>query len=171
MSKAKLIKRLEWYYPTERFHAFGTFPFIVVCLLFYNSVQDILFLIYGLLACIFILYQGQHYWKLKLYRLTNKVFGQQKNLNFFRRSKKINLYLIILMPLVFLVQLYLSDWTIKPENLLLWAILANVFAILEHINYYFIQLSIDNAADVNYVRTHKRLKKASLAKDLRDNEI
>jgi hypothetical protein len=85
MSKKELIKRLNWYYPMERMHAFITFPLITVYLIYTNSLSDILFLLYGLIICIFILFQGQHYWKLKLNRFTGKSFDQKKNLTFFRK--------------------------------------------------------------------------------------
>ena len=52
-----------------------------------------------------------------------------------------------------------------------WAIIANIFGILEHINYYNRQLMIDNASDLNYVIRNRKLKIASLAKDLSENEI
>lgn len=171
MNKKELIKRLNWYYPMERMHAFITFPCIAIYLLFTNSLLDILFLLYGLVLCILILFQGQHYWKLKLNRLTGKTFDLSKNLLFFRKSKKINLLMIGLIPFILITQLYLTKWTLKTENLMLWAIIANVFGILEHINYYNRQLMIDNKSDLNYLMRYKKLKIASLAKDLSENEI
>jgi hypothetical protein len=171
MSKKELIKRLSWYYPMEKMHAFVTFPSIQIYLLFTNSIHNIIFLLYGLSLCIFILFQGQQYWKLKLYKLSGKSFDQGKNLMFFRRSKKINIFMIGLIPLVFIIQLYLNNWTLKTENLMLWASIANVFGILEHINYYNRQLMIDNPSDLYYVMRYKKLKIASLAKDLSENEI
>jgi hypothetical protein len=171
MSKKALIKRLNWYYPMERIHAFMTFPLIIIYLFFTNSPLDIIFLLYGLILCILILFQGQHYWKLKLYRLTGKPFDQNKNLTFFRKSKKANLIMIALIPLIFLVQLYLTQWTIKAENLMFWAVVANIFGVLEHINYYNRQLMVDNFSDLNYIVLNRKLKIASLAKDLTNNEI
>ncbi|MEW7290121.1 hypothetical protein [Aquimarina sp. 2304DJ70-9] len=171
MSKQKLIKRLKSYYPMERFHAFVTFPAILFYLILKNSFVDIFFLLYGILVCIIILIQGQHYWKLKLYRLINKPFNQEKNLDIFRNSKKLNLILIGLIPIIFVIQLYQNDWQIIPENLILWGILANLFAVFEHINYYNRQLMIDNVSDLEYVKRNKRLKIASLAKDLKENEL
>lgn len=171
MGKAYLIKRLSMYYPLERFHAYFTFPILTLKVLFSNSPLDTLFLLYGLLVIIFILFQGQHYWKLKLKRLTGKEFNQQKNLQLFLKARTINAYLIALMPVVFVFQLYLSGWKIIEENKMMWALLANGFGILEHINYYYRQLSIDNRADVKYLIQNKKLKIASLAKDLRDKEI
>ena len=171
MSKQKLIKRLKSYYPMERFHAFVTFPAGLAYIILNNSFVDIFFLLYGILVCIIILIQGQHYWKLKLYRLMNKPFNQEKNLNIFRNSKKLNLTLISLIPIIFAIQLYQNDWDIISENLILWGVLANIFAILEHINYYNRQLMIDNSADLEYLKRNKKLKIASLAKDLKENEI
>jgi hypothetical protein len=118
MSKKELIKRLTWYYPMERMHAFITFPLISIYLIYTSSLSDIIFLVYGLVLCIFILFQGQHYWKLKLSKLTGKTFDQNKNLRFFRKSKKINLFMMGSIPIMFIIQLYLINWTVKTEKLM-----------------------------------------------------
>lgn len=171
MSKRALITRLSWYYPMERMHAFVTFPLITIYVILTHPLKDIIFLLYGLILCIFILFQGQHYWKLKLDRLKGKPLDQNKHLTFFRNSKKVNIILIALMPIVFFVQLYLNKWALRYDNVLFWGGIANIFGILEHINYYKRQLMIDNLPDLNYVFLNRRLKSASLAKDLIDNQI
>ncbi len=79
--------------------------------------------------------------------------------------------MIGLIPIVFVIQLYFSNGEVKIENLMFWAIVANVFGILEHINYYNRQLMIDNTTDLNYVIRNRKLKMASLAKDLSENKI
>jgi len=168
MSKEKLIKRLSWYYPTELFNVF-LFSGILIYVVVSYGLMDTLFLTYGLLVMIFILYQGQHYWKLKLHRLQGKPFDVGRNLSFFRRMKSANVVLIALMPIPLLIQLYVSGWVIGSKMLFGWAIVANVFGILEHINYYHRQLMIDNDADVRYVKRYRRLKTASLKKDLDEN--
>lgn len=104
----------------ERFHAFVTFPLIAVYLILENSFSDILFLLYGLLICIIILIQGQHYWKLKLFRLINKPISQEKNLTIFKNSKRLNLLLIALIPIIFGIQISQNNWRIIPENLITW---------------------------------------------------
>ena len=154
----------------EMLHAIITFPLIAVYLIFTQPFSEILFLLYGLALCIFILYQGQLYWKLKLYTLTGRTFNRNKNLTFFRNSKRSNLVMIALIPLVFVMQLYLNNWTLN-SNLMLWAIIANVFGVLEHINYYNRQLMVDNASDLKYILKNKKLKTASLAKDLLENKF
>ena len=78
--------------------------------------------------------------------------------------------MIGLIPLVFIIQLYFNNWEVKTENLIFWAIIANVFGILEHINYYNRQLMIDNKSDLNYLLRNRKLKIASLAKDLKENK-
>jgi hypothetical protein len=171
MTKARLIERLKWYYPLEKFHALVTFPVTILVLLYRNPINDVVFLLYGLLVCVVILYQGQHYWKLKLYRMMGKEVNQSEALQFFRKSKKFNFFLISLMPLFFTLQLYLQNWDMNINKFLFWGVLANVFAILEHVNYYYIQLMVDNGYDMAYLMRNKRLKKASLAKDLIENQI
>jgi hypothetical protein len=170
MSKAYLTARLRWYYPLERFNAFlfiGVMLYVIHTYGFLNTV----FLNYGLFVMVFILIQGQHYWKLKLYSLTGIPFDQRSNLALFRRSEQMNVVLICLMPFIVLLQRYLSHGDIGPDNLFGWAIFANVFAVLEHINYYHRQLMIDNPHDWAYLRRNKKLKIASLKKDLRDHQI
>ncbi len=171
MTKTRLIERLKWYYPLEKFHALVTFPAIMLFLMYKNPLRDLVFVSYGLLVCIAVLYQGQLYWKLKLDRLLAKDINQRESLQFFRRSKKVNFFLIFLMPLFFILQLYLQDWDHNSNDYLYWGLLANLFAILEHVNYYHIQLMVDNQYDMKYLITHKRLKKASLAKDLDEYKI
>lgn len=158
-------------YVMEKSHAFITFPAISCYLLYTNPLLDIVFLLYGLIICIFILYQGQYYFKLKIQSIKGQVFNQKSNLHFFRKSKNANLILIGLMPLIFIVQIFLNNWTIKTENLICWGFAANIFGILEHINYYNRQLMIDSTADLNYVISNRKLKIASLAKDLSENKI
>jgi len=171
MSRARLIKRLKWYYPTEKLHTYVTFPLLLAYMLYQHPIKDIILLTYGLVVCIVILYQGQHYWKLKLHSLQRKEVNQPKNILFFQKSKKVNQLLILLMPLFLLLQLYLENWNVSYSKVLLWGVLANLFAIAEHINYYHIQLMIDNQYDWNWVLKNKRLKTASLAKDLLENKI
>ncbi len=170
MSKKYIINRLKWYYPLEKFNAFLFLG--VLCYVIYKyGFLNTLFLNYGLTIMVLILFQGQHYWKLKLFRLTQKEFNQNYNIYLFKRFKKTNIVLIWFIPVVLLIQLFLFDWTIKPENLFVWAIIANIFGILEHINYYHRQLMIDNIYDLKYLIRNKKLKIASLKKDLDENEI
>ena len=54
---------------------------------------------------------------------------------------------------------------------LAWAGGLLVFAVLEYINYFGVQLMHDNRADLQYLLRHRRLRRAALATDLsRDSE-
>ena len=99
MSKARIVERLTWYYPTERFNAF-MFSGVFVGVLFWFPLTNVVFLLYGLFVVIIILFQGQHYLKLKLYRLTDQPFEQGKNLELFRKCRILNFILICAMPFV-----------------------------------------------------------------------
>ncbi|MFD2561265.1 hypothetical protein [Aquimarina rubra] len=171
MSKTRLIKRLKGYYPIEKFHTYVTFPGLLFFIVLTNPLINVILLSYGLIMCIFILYQGQHYWKLKLDGLKGEHVEQDNNIQFFKKSKQLNSILILFMLPVLLIQLYVQGWSFESNNMLVWGIIANLFAVLEHVNYYYIQLMIDNKYDVAYLIKNKKLKKASLAKDLSENKI
>lgn len=169
MTRARLIKRLKWYYPLEKIHTFFTFPLLLFNLLFSQPIKEIIFPLYGLIVCIILLYQGQLYWKLKLQRLKGITINQEYYISFFQKSKKINIVLLVLIPLFFLIQLVLQEW--KISKMLLWGMLANAFAVSEYVNYYHTQLMYDNKYDLEYLIRNKSLKKASLAKDLTEKRI
>lgn len=74
---------------------------------------------------------------------------------------------------IVLLSLYLIAWiygnsegsrfSFQPS---IWANLLFLFAILEHINYFYYQLSHDNKQDIEYLLRHKKLRTSSLATDL-----
>lgn len=155
----------------EKLHTFFTFPLLTIYFVSENPLGKSLFFVYGMILCIIILFQGQKYWYLKLKSLERKPFSQSENLKFFKKSKRTNLILISPIPVVMIFQILLINWSISDFNILLWSILANLFAVLEHINYYHTQLMVDNKSDLIYLIRNKRLKTASLAKDLKENSI
>lgn len=171
MGKEKLIKRLSWYYPLEKIHAFITFPLLTLYFVLKNPIIQSIWFIYGMVLCIIILYQGQKYWQLKLWRLQNKPFSQKKNLNFFNNAQRINQLLILGIPVIFAIQYFIIDWSTVDFNVIFYSSVVNIFAILEYINYYHKQLMVDNTSDLQYIIRNKKLKTASLAKDLKKNRI
>jgi hypothetical protein len=96
----------------------------------------------------------------------NRPGNNPKFIGFFKQSQYINRILVVFIPIVFFVQFYFTDWSIKSKYVFYGTILANVFAILEYINYYHWQISIDNKADLTYLIKNKRFKKAHLFKDI-----
>ncbi|KON90297.1 hypothetical protein AF332_13555 [Sporosarcina globispora] len=65
---------------------------------------------------------------------------------------------------------FIADYNIwhpsAPQGLTIAAFIY-IFAILEYINYFHIQLSYDNRSDINSLKQTKRFKQASLSKDFK----
>ena len=132
---------------------------------------NLIFFTYGMALMCFILYQGTYYWWVKYSVLKNETVFQQTVLSRFRKFKTQNQVAIALIPLLLGLQWVLSGNQINSKNLIGWAIFVNLFAVCEYINYYHKQLMYDNRNDLNYLLKNKKLKEASLFKDLRENKI
>lgn len=170
MTKNRLVRRLSWYYPAELF-GLRFFAGLLLYLAWRLGVGDNMLLLYGLLVMTFVVYQGQRYWRLKLWRLQGRAFDAARHLRFFTAAQQANQGLILLMPVVLAGQWFWAGGRFGPANHLGWALLANAFGVLEHVNYCHRQLMIDNAYDIAYLRRNRRLKTASLAKDLREGKL
>ena len=168
--KERLIKRLQWYYPTERNFAY-LFSLVLIYLLSRYSAYDQLFLWYGLLVMVVVLFQGQYYWLLKLRKLEGVPFGETAPLALFRRCQRINWLLVALMPICLGWQVAMRAGRPIHTIDLGWALAANSFALLEHINYYYFQLMLDTKSDLAYVIRYQGLKRSSLYKDLKEGQF
>lgn len=71
----------------------------------------------------------------------------------------------VLMPIPAIV--LLLELTHIPPHTTALSIAIYVFALLEYVNYFHVQLSYDNASDIRYLQQHKRLKVASLKRDFK----
>jgi len=168
--KQRLIKKLQWTFQVEGMNAVMFFGILIFINATYD-IKDLIFLSYGLLLMCFILLQGTYYWWKKLSVLEDKPIFQNRTLKRFLNFKRKNELAIAFMPFVLVAQWVISGRTLGSDNLLGWALFANVFAVLEYINYYHIQLMYDNRYDLRYLFRHKKLKEASLRKDLREQQI
>ena len=168
--KEKLIKRLQWYYPTERNFAYA-FSIVLIYLVIKYPTCDQLLLWYGLAVMVVVLFQGQYYWLLKLRKLEGVYFEETAPLALFKKCQRINWILIALMPVCLGWQLYLNEDRQADTIYQGWALAANGFAISEHINYYYYQLMIDTKSDLAYVIHYRGLKRSSLYKDLKENQF
>ncbi len=168
--KQRLIKKLQWTFQVEGMNAVMFFGILIFINAAYDF-KDLIFMSYGLLLMSFILLQGTYYWWKKLSVLEDKPIFQNRTLNRFQNFRQKNKIAIALIPVVILIQWYVSGQTLGSDNLIGWALFANAFAVLEHINYYHTQLMYDNRYDLRYLFRHKKLKEASLRKDLREQQI
>ena len=169
-TKKRLRKRLQRYFQVEGMNALMFFC-VLLFLNFEYEAQHLFFLSFGILMMCFILAQGTFYWWVKWSILEENHVFKARALRWFRKCKKYNVYGIMLMPLILTAQWLISGRSFVAGNFLGWAIAANIFAILEHINYYHKQLMYDNKYDLLYLAKNRKLKKASLNKDLQENKL
>ncbi|MEX2347828.1 MAG: hypothetical protein WD511_01295 [Balneolaceae bacterium] len=169
-TRKRLINRLTRIYQMEGMNAM-MFLGVMVILNASYGVQDLLSLSYGILLACFILAQGTYYWWIKLCALEEQNIPVKTVLKRFQKFKIQNKIGILLIPVVFLIQWYISGAQFNESHFVGWAIFTNLFAILEYINYYHRQLMIDNRHDLQYVLQNKKFKEASLFKDMRENKI
>ena len=168
--KKRIIKRLGRYYLVEGFNTIIFLGIMIFLNILYEPLH-LIFLSYGLLLMCFILAQGTWYWWAKWSILKGKSLAKFEPIEIFKTLKRANIYGILLIPFVLCLQWFISGQQFISGNYITWAILANAFAVLEHINYYYRQLMYDNLYDLNYLLKHRSLKKASLYKDLRENKF
>ncbi|MGN8224273.1 hypothetical protein [Gracilimonas sp. BCB1] len=169
-SKKRLINRLQWTFQVEGMNVVMFFG-IMIFLNFQYSLYDIFFLSYGLFLMCFILFQGTYYWWIKYSVLTERPVFKSTALSRFRSFKRQSQLMITLIPVVLIIQWLVSGKTLSTDNLIGWAVFANLFGVCEYINYYHKQLMYDNRNDLRYLLQNRKLKEASLHKDLRENKI
>ncbi|MGG3805434.1 general stress protein [Metabacillus fastidiosus] len=114
----------------------------------------------------FLLVQGSIYWYSKWNRLRKENISVTpvRVVQWLVRIKRWNIWLIIVIPVSFIIDFF-TYYPSFPTGGLSIAGFIYIFAILEYINYFHIQLSYDNPADIKYLLKHKRLKQACLSKD------
>lgn len=114
----------------------------------------------------FLLFQGSVYWFAKWKRLKkeNTAITPAYIVQRLKNIKKWNTLFIIISPFMFFVDL-VRWYPLVPATGLYIAGFVYVFAILEYINYFHIQLSYDNFSDMKYLLKSKKLKKSCLRKD------
>lgn len=169
-TRIRLIKRLDGYYKIEGFNALWIFVFSLY-ILFKNDIKEVVFLTYGIWFMVYILIQGTHYWRLKMLSLKGENFDQSYQIRLFKNFKRTNQVLCLGIPIVFAIQWYIYPDGMGTTSIFYWSLFTNAFAVAEHINYYHKQLSYDNLYDWQYLKRNKRLKVASLKKDLEEGKI
>ncbi|PEI93013.1 general stress protein [Bacillus pseudomycoides] len=116
----------------------------------------------------FLLLQGTVYWYVKWKRLKQEktsitpvwIVQRLKNL------QKVNVGMMIAGLIMFVIDFFYW-YPLLPLGGLSIAGFIYVFALLEYINYYYVQLSYDNISDIKYLVKSKRLKQASINKDFK----
>ncbi len=170
LTRARLIRRLQWYYPTELFNAWAiTACFGYVAWRYPLAAGWPLLFGLGLMAAL--LFQGQFYWHVKLRVLLGEAVEAAATLRRFAAWRRANGWGLALVTVALLGQAWLTATHAPGGELWPWMLLATTFGVLEHINYYHWQLMLDTVADWRYVGRYRRLKIASLRKDLREGRL
>ncbi|OZI10469.1 general stress protein [Bacillaceae bacterium SAS-127] len=167
--KRNIEKRLSYLYTGE---SFAVVMFVVVSY-FINFAYPTLHLysLYSFWASFllleFLLLQGSVYWYVKLKRLKTKNTSVTPIwlVQWLKKLQKVNIGLMIAGGILFVVDVL--TWHPSLPTGLFVAGFIYVFACLEYINYYHIQLSYDNLSDIRYLLKSKRLKQACMSKDFK----
>ena len=167
--KKRLEKRLTYLY-TGELSSLIIFVFVSYLINYaYPNLQ--LYSLYSfwlsfiLLECL--LLQGTVYWYVKLKRLRNEKISitPVKIVRQLHRLKTLNIALIIIPIIAFTVD-FIKWYPSFPLGGMLIAFFIYLFAGLEYINYYYIQLSYDNISDIKYLLKRKKWKLSCIKKDI-----
>lgn len=125
---------------------------------------------YSLAVVLSILLQGVSWWRWKQYILAQGTRTMPAHIvDRFRRLRTLNWLLIAGYPLAVLVKVWISGETAFSRDF--WfGLLILGGAVLEQINYYYVQLMYDNPYDWNYLRSQRRLRRGTIAKVLARRE-
>lgn len=166
MDQDKLRRRYHVLWTGEAFSAL-----LFVALLLWFADQDGVWQrwiarTYSVTVVILILLQGIVWWRVKLRLLQQHQRQIPANiLRAFRRWRHVNWVLIGAYPLVVLIATQLTAQPLFSADT--WfGLLFLGGAVLEQINYYYVQLMYDSAYDWAYLRTHQRLRRGTIARAL-----
>lgn len=108
----------------------------------------------------FILIQGSVFWWILLKRISNPEFAEKYTGKIYKILKKLDL--ILLAAGIFVILLNHSNFSTFVISFSIW-----IFAVIEWVNYYLLQLSysLNPAVLWRYLR-HRKLKKSKIAKEI-----
>lgn len=163
LMKDQLQKRLHYLWTFELLNALFVFPFCYYAIgarfrLGWYSLASLA------LVCA-ILLVGAAFWFQKSRALAaSKLFARPEARRCFRTSKLVFGAALTAMIGLLIVRAFFQD-NASPAELAAGSALS-VLALLEYVNYYFVQLMYDNRADLRYLLRNRRLKRAVMARDL-----
>lgn len=166
--RKRVEKRLSYLYTGE---SMAVVSFIIVSFLLNKAYPQLkLYSLasfwFSFILLEFLLVQGSVYWHAKWKRLKkeNKSVTPVSLVKRLKKLKKCNIGLMIVSPIIFVFDFFKWYPSLPLGGLSLSGFIY-IFAILEYINYFHIQLSYDNLSDIKYLIKSKRLKQACLSKD------
>jgi hypothetical protein len=168
--KKTLEKRLAYLYSGELFSIITFVP--VSYLLNYAFPTLQLYSLYSFWVSFilleFLLLQGTIYWYVKLKRLRNEnnPITPIKVVRQLHCLKTVNMVMIMTAMVVFAFD-FIKWYPFLPLGGLTITFFIYIFAILEFINYFYIQLSYDNVSDIKNLLRSRKLKNSCINKDFK----
>jgi hypothetical protein len=158
-----LDRRLRYLWTFELFNGLVWFP------LLYYFVSRLFrlgwFSLVALVLVCAILLVGTAFWCLKGQSLRRSTPLARPAIRRFFSATKIGFGILVALQLaLFAVRAFVQSGASGAELLVGGAL--SLMAVLEYVNYYFYQLMYDNRADLEYLFTHRRLKRAVMVRDL-----
>ena len=125
-----------------------------------GDVNSLVTILYPLSLLTFILLQGSIYWAILIRRLSNPQFGSGNVPKIYGGFRILDLILLISgFPFIF--------WNTQSVQVAIFAMLIQLFALIEWINYYLLRLSYSLNPIVLWKRIAKgKLEKSRIAKEL-----
>lgn len=163
MNHPNIVKRLL-YLRNMEFINIIILPICLYVVLVSLKIQNWQPYAFSLFIICFILMQGTFYWHLKLQEITKtETTSLPNNYQIFSFFKIANVVLLSIYPILIVfgqIKLLINF------QVTVWSNAIYIFAILEHINYYYYQLMHDNMNDINYLIKHKKIRRSPLFTDL-----
>jgi hypothetical protein len=126
---------------------------------------------YSLAVVVTILIQGTCWWRLKLQLLNSEERHlPSRVLESYRNWRRINWVLIGAFPFVAVAATRLTRQPLVSVDTGIGLLILGG-ALLEQINYYYVQLMYDSPYDWHYLRRHRRLRQGTIACALKKNKI
>lgn len=168
--RGTIERRLSYLYKGELFAVINFVPLSFLINTVYPKLH--LYSLYSFwisfLLLEFLLLQGTVYWYVKRKRLKREktsitpVWIIQR----LKTIKKMNIVLIFTGLVPFVIDLFYWYPSLPLAGLYVSGFIY-VFALLEYINYYYVQLSYDCISDIKYLLKSKKLKQACINKDFK----
>ncbi|MFM9329481.1 general stress protein [Paenibacillus mesotrionivorans] len=168
--KRTLEKRMAYLYSGELFSIITFVPVSFIVNSTFPKLQ--LYSLYSFWVSFilleFLLLQGTIYWYVKLKRLRNENNPKTllKVLRQLHHSKTVNVVMMITTIVGFAFD-FIKWYPALPLGGLTITFFIYGFAILEFINYFYIQLSYDNFSDIKNLFRSRKLKISSMNKDFK----
>jgi hypothetical protein len=171
----KLAKRLNYLYTGEMasFILFIPFSWMLNCLFPHLKLFRLCSFWISFILLEFILLQGTIYWGGKLKRIRNNEIPVplaivKQSIRRFKLFKVINMVILGAGILAFGIDLVRWDLDSAVTSAGLFVAMGiYAFALLEFINYFYIQLAYDNLADIRNLFNNGRLKPSCINKEIK----